>query len=255
MRKPLLSDFGLTEQILEKHKANEKEVADREEHYLRWAKATRGKILIISLVVTFVVFIIAGVLEFNTFGCVMLSLSLFWDGVFGFYTYQTSDDTVIDISWSKRQELRYMVINRNVENAVADYNKALADYKKATSINQYSLVRVELLLPPISGDRMSIGEQWMVFSNVYLSNPRSYPDIALSNLKNPSFEAYYYDLLDKQKKTPPKPKKALNIEGDFRFYYPFSDMFLALKGKNEGDIVDLSVGTSYKILEVINMEG
>ena len=65
MRKPLLSDFGLTEQILERHKANEKEVADREEHYLRWAKATRGKILIISLVVTFVVFILAGVLEFT----------------------------------------------------------------------------------------------------------------------------------------------------------------------------------------------
>ena len=254
MRKPLLSDFGLTEQILEKHKANEKEVADREEHYLRWAKATRGKILIVSLVVTFVVFIIAGVLEFNTFGCVMLSLSLFWDGVFGFYTYQTSDDTVIDISWSKRQELRYMVINRNVENAVADYNKALADYKKATAINQHSLVRAELLLPPIREERMSMGERWIVFSNVYLSNPRSYPDIMISSLSDPSFKEYYYDLLEKQKKTPPKPKKALNIEGDFEFYYPCSDMYLALKGKNEGDIVNLSIGTSYRILEVINIE-
>lgn len=254
MRKPLLSDFGLTEQILEKHKANEKEVADREEHYLRWAKATRGKILIVSLVVTFVVFIIAGVLEFNTFGCVMLSLSLFWDGVFGFYTYQTSDDTVIDISWSKRQEIRYNVIDKNIEQAIDDYNDALWKYKKATAINQHSLVRAELLLPPIREERMSMGERWIVFSNVYLSNPRSYPDIMISSLSDPSFKEYYYDLLEKQKKTPPKPKKALNIEGDFEFYYPCSDMYLALKGKNEGDIVNLSIGTSYKILEVINIE-
>ena len=36
--------------------------------------------------------------------------------------------------------------------------------------------------------------------------------------------------------------------------YDTEDMFLELKGKNEGDIVDLPVGTSYKILEVVNME-
>ncbi len=254
MKKPLLSDFGLTEQILEKHEENKQEVKRREEHYLRYAKAIRKKILIISLVVTFIVFLIAGVLEFNTFSEVMLALCLFWDGVFGFYMFQTSDDSVGDILWSKRQEIRYKVIDKNIEQAIDDYNDALWKYKKAAAINQHSLVRAELLLPPIREERMSMGERWIVFSNIYLSNPRSYPDIMISSLSDPSFKEYYYDLLEKQKKTPPKPKKALNIEGDFEFYYPCSDMFLALKGKNEGDIVNLSIGTSYKILEVINIE-
>jgi len=69
-----------------------------------------------------------------------------------------------------------------------------------------------------------------------------------------AFRTYYNNLMEKQKSIQPKPKKALNLDAELKFYYPCSDMFACMKGKNEGDKVTISIGAEYRILEVRNIE-
>lgn len=254
MRKPLLSDFGLSEQLLKKHEEQEVEVERKLKGYLCEKKETRKKIGIASIVITIIALIIACALKFELAGQVIIGIPVFWDVIFGLYYFQTSDESTWDISYDKRQEIKYSVVDKRLETAIEKYEEAMRQYKKESAINQDSLVKVAMLLPSIGKEEPVLTEQWIVFSNEYLMNPRSFPDLSMYDWTSVAFRTYYNKLMEKQKSIHPKPKKALNLDAELKFYYPCSDMFACLKGKNEGDKVTTSMGVEYRILEVINIE-
>lgn len=129
----------------------------------------------------------------------------------------------------------------------------LIKYKETNSVNEKSLVKVEQFRQLSPNNLFSFGEIWVVFSNTYLENANSYPDINIEKWTNLEFRECYYNLIEMQKEILPKPKKHLNIsEGDLDFYYPCSEIFTAMKGKVSGDIVKIRGGDIFKILEVVN---
>lgn len=252
MRKPLLSDFGLSEQLLKRYEEQEAEVERKLKGHLCERKKTRKKIVIASIVLTIIAQIVACTLKFDIVVQVIIGILVFWGVIFGLYYFQTSDDW--DISYDKRQEIKYSVVDKRLEKAIEDYNEAMRQYKKASAITQDSLVKVAMLLPSIDKKETVLTEQWIAFSNIYLANPRSFPDISMYDWTSPAFRKYYNDLIEKQQDIKPRPKKALNIDGKLKFYYPCSDMFACMKGKNEGDKIAISIGVEYRILEVRNIE-
>ena len=156
-----------------------------------------------------------------------------------------------NLSDEVKDKIKAETIDSNVDDAIEKYNKAVEDYEeKAYSINKYSLVKVEVLAPL----ETSLGERWIVFSNIHLSNSRSFPDIDVPNEFDAEFEAYYNQLTERQLNIVPKPKKHLNITGKMEFYYPCSDIFLAMQGKRAGEIAELWIGVRYKIITVINLD-
>lgn len=254
MKKPLLSDFGLSEQLLKRYEEQEAEVERKLKGHLCERKETRKKIGIASIVITIIALIVACTLKFDLAGQVIIGIPVFWDVIFGLYYFQTSDDSTWDISYDKRQEIKYSVVDKRLEKAIEDYNEAMRQYKKASAITQDSLVKVAMLLPSIDKKETVLTEQWIAFSNIYLANPRSFPDISMYDCTSPAFRKYYNDLIEKQQDIKPRPKKALNLDVELKFYYPCSDMFACIRGKNEGDKITTSLGVEYRILEVRNIE-
>ena len=254
MRKPTLEEFGLTEGSLKKYEQQEEEVERRLKGYLYEKEERRKKIGIASICVS--AFIILGsiVAKFDEVSQILLSICLFWDVTFGFVYFQSKGETTWSISWDTREKIKYSVIDKKFEQSIKDYDEAMRQYKKASAINQDSLVKVAMLLPSIGKEETVLAEQWIVFSNEYLANPRSFPDVSMYDWTSAAFRTYYNNLMEKQKSIQPKPKKALNLDAELKFYYPCSDMFACMRGKNEGDKVTISIGAEYRILEVRNIE-
>ena len=254
MRKPTLEEFGLTEGSLKKYEQQEEEVERRLKGYLYEKEERRKKIGIASICVSAFILIGSIVAKFDEVSQVLLGICLFWDVIFGLVYFQSKGESTWSISWDTREKIKYSVIDKNFEQSIKDYEEAMRKYKKANAINQYSLVRVAMLLPSIDKKESVLAEQWIAFSNEYLANPRSFPDVSMYDWTSSAFRTYYNALMEKQKDIQPRPKKALNLDGELKFYYPCSDMFACMKGKNEGDKVTTSLGVEYRILEVRNIE-
>ncbi len=259
MRKPELQDFGLSETLVEKNKQQHQKCEEMLKVALESRKSTRKTILIVSLVITAIAFIIVAATGFETEATgIVMGICLFWDATYGIIYFQYSGETVWDLSYEKRKQIEAQVIDEKIENAIEKYNKAMAEYEKSRGINEYSIVKAEMLIPPIMDNKeyTSLGTGWMVFSNIHLRNPQSYPDLALNTNDFSSFESKYFALIERQKSAPPKAKKNSPIpqEEKLEFYYPCSDMYMGLKEKKEGEIVELPIGMCYKILKVINLD-
>ncbi len=139
------------------------------------------------------------------------------------------------------------------EETTLDYNSVLSKNNETITINEKSLVKVEQFRRLAPNKLLSFGESWVVFSNMYLENYTSFPELNLRKWKTEEFREYYYNLVEIQKGILPKPKKYLNIaEGDLDFYYPCSEVFSAMYGKQRNDIVKICGGDILKILDIIN---
>lgn len=251
MKKPELKDFGLTEELLKQNKSEHETYYERLESHLKYRESVRNKILVVSLVVSVILLIINIAKGFEkNFAGISLGICLFWDVVYGLTYFQSKGESKWDLSLELRNRIESEVINRQIDEAVKKYEEALREYeKKAFTINKYSLVKADLVTPMGT----SVGIRWIVFSNIYLANSRSFPDIEIPYIMNKEFQDYYYKLTTKQKDITPIPKKHLNIQDKIEFYYPFSDMFFAMEGKKPRDTAELLMGSiRYRILDVIN---
>lgn len=206
---------------------------------------------IVSFFILFISFLISAAMNFSDITGYIWGIPLAWFSVYGFIWIQTFS-LGIDISYEKRKELYDSVVDKDLEKRVSMYHDALYKYEKSLIINKYSVVKAVLCLPP--DYEKGIRTLWIVFSNIHLANPRSFPDIDTPRHINDDFKRYYNYVIAKQSHIIPKPKKALNITGEFKFYYPCSDLFIALDGKKAGDEVFVNGVTKYKILEVINFD-
>jgi len=240
---------------MDEHKRQTAKYYQAVQNHLDNKKQSKTIILIASLVITFIAFVISAATGFdkNVTGYSM-GICLLWDVTYGLYYFQTKDDSTWDVSFEKRKEIEKNIINADLQKKTDAYNAALRKYEDSLKINKESVVQVELLAPSISGGRTVVSTIWMVFSNIHLANPRSYPDMEINFLDVQSFRAEYNALIERQKSVPPRPKKHLGIgeSEKFQFYYPCSDMFSAMTGKKPGDIVSLSIGVEYRILQVFN---
>ena len=252
MKKPRLEDYDLTEDLVALNKRQYDLYWKKIDECLAHRKYVRKVILIISLVVTGFIFVIniADNFETDPAGFTM-GICFAWDVMYGLYFSKKSDESRFNLRDEVKDKIKAETIDSNVDDAIEKYNKAVEDYEeKAYFINKYSLVKVEVLAPL----ETSLGERWIVFSNIHLSNSRSFPDIDVPNEFDAEFEAYYNQLTERQLNIIPKPKKHLNITGKMEFYYPCSDIFLAMQGKRAGEIAELGIGVRYKIITVINLD-
>lgn len=249
MKKPELKDFELTEEMLIR---NKKENADLDREIERIAnerKKRRKIILYVLIAVSIVVLFICLFSSFESIAGAFLILCVFCDIGWGIYVFNTQGETVSNFDMHEWYELKQKIVNCEIEERIKTYDAALEEYNaKKSCINEQSLVKVKVFLT----DDIVISETWVVFSNVYLSNPQSYPNICVPDKYDEEFEKYYQNILQKQKKTMPKPKKRLGIEGKLAFYYPCSDLFMKLKDKRVGDKVTIGIGATYQILNVYN---
>ncbi len=252
MRKPELEDYGLSKSLLHKYKQQEKLADEKLESYIQTIKDRCNTIGMISIIILFITFFIFAATGFSETGAVVFGIPAAWLGIYWVPWVQSRDYGWSDVSYEKRKELHDSVVDEKLEKAVRQYEKALLEYEKSLKINEYSVVRASLCLP--FGDEREITTQWIVFSNIHLANPRSFPDIRIPRYIDDDFKDYYDYLITKQSSITPKPKKALNITGELKFFYPCSDLFLAFKGKKPGDSVFVNGVTKYKILEVINFD-
>ena len=251
MKRPELSDYGLTEKMIEQNKREHVLYDEKLRGYLENRKTNKKVICIISLIISGIFLIINMANGFETdFAGGCFAMCLFWDVTYGIYYLQTHDETVWDISYDKRDVIEKETINKKIDDAIQKYTKDVEEYeKKAHSVNEYSLVRAELLTP----FGTSLGARWIVFSNIYLANPRSFPDLENPNIFDSDFRARYEQLTTRQRSITPKPKKCLNISDKMEFYYPCSELFSATENKQAGDVVTILYGSVvYKIIEVIN---
>lgn len=251
MKRPELSDYGLTEKMIEQNKREHELYDEKLRGYLENRKTNKKVIWIISLIISGIFLIINMANGFETdFAGGCFAMCLFWDVTYGIYYLQTHDETVWDISYDKRDMIEKETINKKIDNAIQKYTKDVEEYeKKAHSVNEYSLVRAELL----THFGTSLGARWIVFSNIYLANPRSFPVLENPNIFDSDFRARYEQLTTRQRSITPKPKKCLNISDKMEFYYPCSELFGAMENKQSGDVVTLLYGyVVYKIIEVIN---
>lgn len=249
MKKPELIDFNLTEDLLA---LNKKQISLFEKALDEKANQRNSicmTISIISAIVTFIAILIS--YEFFIVLGVWDSFLLLFFGQWGFWWKNRSD-----VSETVKEETRSLFVDRELAKRISAYHNAVYEYNNKTRVKEHSLVKVVLLLPDIGspGEFTEVSTSWCVFSNIWLSNPQSFPDIEIPENIDEAFTKYYYNLMEKQKDRVAKPKKGLNIKEPLNFYYPCSDMYGVLFGKNPGDIVTLKVGLPYKILEVINPE-
>ncbi len=258
MKKPQLSDFGLTEKLVELNKQQHDEYWKRLEAYIEKRKFIIRTLFILSLVVTFIAFVIVACTGFekNTTGYSM-GICLLLDMILGLVWFQTHTDTTGDISIDRRIEIKKEVIDQKIDKAIESYKKAVSEYEeKVLSINEYSLVKAELLVPSFmeKGNFTSMGERWIVFTNIYLSNSRSFPDLQITIKEINNWEEKYYELIERQKSIEPKFKKKLGIspEDKVEFYYPYTSMYSAMQGKREGEMVTVNGCVPYRIIKVIN---
>lgn len=250
MRKPKLTDFDLTEELLIQNKKEHALYCEKLNEYLKSRKRTKRIVLIVSLLISGLVLII-NIADGFTTDCAGYSVGIcfVWDLFYGLWLNQNPDETICDISATTCQKIANQTINPKIDDAVKKYTQAIKDYeRKAHSINEHSLVKATLLLP----FDVDLGVRWIVFSNIYLANPRSFPTLEIPDYYDEDFENYYKALTKKQESIVPRPKKHLNITEKMEFYYPCSDLFLAMKNKQANDIIELPIGASYKILQVIN---
>ena len=81
-----------------------------------------------TIIITIVVAIIAGLLKFNLAGQIIIVLMFFWDIAFRLYYYQATDESTWDISYDKRQEIKYSVVDKRLETAIEKYDEAMRQY-------------------------------------------------------------------------------------------------------------------------------
>ncbi len=257
IQKPELEDFNLTKELLkinqEQHNEADKKIRNCFKESTRNRNEKLKKIGLISGGISVLLFFLALSTSFSEITMVFLTICLFWDLMYGLYAFQKSGENAA-VNSEIIDRIKQETIDENLEKSIKDYNIAIKKYWKATAINENSIVKAELVMPSINKEEkyFAVGEVvWIVFSNKYLANPQSYPDIYIPREQDENFLTYYNTLIEKQKKIKPKLKKSLGLEGEVLFFYTCSDMFLKAKEKHKGDIIILFVG-GYRILEVIN---
>lgn len=248
MKKPALSDFNLTPELLKLNEKQHELYQKKLEEYIA-SKKEKSKTILICFILASLLALIMILTTESLFWEISFGLLSVMDVVTGFYYFQTKECSIWNVDMDIRMKINEEVIDQEIDKNVNKYETALKEYEeKKFCINEYSLVKTKM-----SVLETDIGIQWLVFSNKHLANPRSFPTLDLPDHSNLEFEDYYYQLIEKQSSKIPKPKKHLNITEDMFFYYPCSDLFLAVKGKREGDRVQCGFGT-YEILEVRNLD-
>ena len=149
MKRPELSDYGLTEKMIEQNKREHELYDEKLRGYLENRKTNKKVIWIISLIISGIFLIINMANGFETdFAGGCFAMCLLWDVTYGIYYFQTHDETVWDISYDKRDMIEKETINKKIDDVIKKYTKDVEEYeKKAHSVNEYSLVRAELLTP------------------------------------------------------------------------------------------------------------
>lgn len=255
MKKPTLKDFGLTEELLQKYENQKKEVQHLLQNEIYKRNNRYKNVFIIFALISFLFLIIAIATDFCEFSRIMLGLSVlcaFWCLAIWF---PLRKDNIEDVDENKRREIERRIIDEDLDKAIFNYKIAMLEYGDMLKVNEFSLVHVEYCRVVSQTNLLSMWDEWIVFSNMYLENADSYPDLKTEDMASIEFEEYYRQLIEKQKNTAPKPKKEFSfINGELLFYYPCSNLFAEMEGKKEGDYVKISPEEVYEILEVINCD-
>ena len=250
MRKPTFEEFNLTEEMLMQNKKEYAQLESEIERSILRKKKIKKVTLVVSIAVTLMSGLIFCISNFKfAFAFYTFLSSIMWDMGFVIYYFQTKNDT---LSYSEEFDIKEKIVNNEIDENVKKYNLAVQKYKDMlTGVNEHSIVKVKLFSS--LDDAIQLGEFWLVFSNVHLANARSFPDISIPNKPNDEFEKYYYEVINHQRnnKIEPKFKKKLGLEGKVKFYYPCSDLFMAMKDKKIGDIVYVQFG-KYQIISIDN---
>ena len=196
MQKPELKDFGLTKDLLRKHEEQKKAVERKLLKYLQEKKDKRKTFAIFYFLASIIVLIIILATEFSEFSRILLGIygvGIPWVIV---VCLIKTEETIRDISVSERTEIENSIIDRKLERLISDYNYALCRYKETTSINEKSLVKCEQFIRLTPDKLLSMGDVWVVFSNEYLENVASFPNLNMKIKATPEFKEYYHNLLE-----------------------------------------------------------
>lgn len=265
IKKPRPEDYGLSTESLQVYNSQKKNLFEK---YCRCV-LTRKVIIAISIILTLVFLIVNLSTGFNIDALgVIFGIILSCDFIYGIILFQTWDHYSTVDQWTRCTELgshfAKKLIDYDLSSAVTMYELALFAHKQrrngqnTDSVYEFSLVKVAFCgLVGYNKGLTKQDSQYVVFSNEYLSNAQFYPRIEEYEYSHmdEEFKMKYDRLMEEQKDNPPILKKELRITKKVSFYYPCSDMFLAMKGKRSGDYVDLDesyMTLRYKILEVIN---
>lgn len=131
MKKPELSDFGLTQEKLNIYEKQESNYYNRLDEHCKNVKSVKKTIIWISLILTLVVLIINIAIGFEDVegAGITLGICAFWDITVVFYCFQSLDATIWNIGENKKSEIRRQTINISLEKAIEEYNKALREYE------------------------------------------------------------------------------------------------------------------------------
>lgn len=130
MKKPELKDFGLTEELLDLNKKQREKYYDKLEEHCESVKKIKIAIIVISLIITFIVFIVNCANGFeNEDAGITLGIFAFWDTTVVFYCFQSLDASTWDVRESKKDEIKAKTMNLSIDAAVEKYNKAVRDYE------------------------------------------------------------------------------------------------------------------------------
>lgn len=251
MKKPRMEDYGLTEELIKEYDRQKSRMRDLVEGYR--TKKKINLLVLIAIACIIIVCIIVKKDDPSSWSAALFFIAFPALGVF-LWILDAYEGSISD---EKRKEIENQVVDKKLENAVQKYNDATWKYiflPISSTLNEKSLVNVDLLNLAIFENDRPIRNFWIVFSNIYLKNAKDYPEITSYMRNSDEFEDYYNNLIERQKSHPPVLKSNLNIEGEVEFYYPCSDLFFELEGSKEGDIVETGIGVRYKIKKIINWD-
>ena len=131
MKKPELKDFGLTEELLDLNKKQHEKYYKQLEEYCNSVKKIKIAIIVISLIITFIAFIVNCANGFKSEDAgITLGIFAFWDITVVLCCFQSLDASIWDIRESKKDEIKTRTMNISLDTAVEKYNKAVRDYER-----------------------------------------------------------------------------------------------------------------------------
>lgn len=130
MKKPELKDFGLTVELLDLNKKQQEKYYKKLEEYCESVKKIKIAIIVISLIITFIVFFVNCVNGFESEDAgITLGIFAFWDVTVAFYCLQSLDASTLDVREGTKDEIKAQTMNLSLDVAVEKYNKAVSEYE------------------------------------------------------------------------------------------------------------------------------
>ena len=130
MKKPELKDFGLTEELLDLNKKQQEKYYKKLEEHCESVKKIKIAIIVISLIITFIMFIVNCAYEFESeVAVIILGIFSFWDSTVVLYCFGSLDSSICDVRESKENEIKAQTLDLSLDKAVENYNKAVRDYE------------------------------------------------------------------------------------------------------------------------------